>query len=365
MKINFDIWVIVFGTLIILGIFSAFILFFRQENKLSNKILAVFLLATSLWHMDSFLNVSGIYNQNPDAYFRPIYYSFAFGPLIYFYVKSLTDHTFRFRGIHLLHFGPVILQGILYFFLFFKDYSFKRWYWLEVHSPFTYRIEFDGTFISLAIYSILSIFIIMNYQKELSENYSESSKVKLNWLKIILFFLVVLSIQWFIEVILRDFYHSFYDFNYSTLILGILTLVLAFGSFIQKNLEHINFEVQLDKSQIKKAIEIDSKILQKIEHRMDVSRDFLNPTLTLKEFSNACGLPSRTVSQHINHGLNKSFQDFVNEYRVEEVKTKLLSSDREIYTLETIAYDCGFNSKATFNRIFKKFTGSTPNTYLQ
>lgn len=310
------------------------------------------------------MTISGIYGQNPDAYFKPIYYSFAFGPLIYFYVRSITNSSFKFKSIHLLHFIPVIIQAGLYWFLNFKDYSFKRWYWEEVHLPYTYRIEFDGTFISLAIYSVFAILLIRKYQAWLKDNYSESSKQHLNWLKIILIILFLLCIQWFVEVILRDFYGNYYQYNYSVLILGFLTIVLAMKAMVQDNLAHIKFQESAIKSKaIPKENNIDNAILDQILNRMTEQKDYLDPTLNLKNFAKSCNLPARVVSDHLNQGLQNTFHDFVNYYRVEEVKQKIKSDTEKQFTFEGLAYDSGFNSKATFNRIFKKFTGMTPSQY--
>jgi len=362
MNIVFSWAVVLFGVMIILGFFTALALFLRKDNQLSNRILAIFLVTTSLWLVDAFFTASGIYAQNPDAYFKPIYYSLAFGPLIYFYVRSLCSPNFKVNAKHLLHFIPAMIQAGLYLFLFFQTYEFKRWYWLEIHQPYTYRIEFDGTFISMAIYLGFSLVIILKYQKYLKEHFSESSKITLNWLKVILSILFLLCFQWFIEVILRDFYHNYYEYNYSTLILGILTLILAFKAITQANLIAVDFMVN-EEAEIK-TTDIDQDVVKKIISRMEKHQHFLNPTLSLKEFAQLANLPARTISEHINAGLNKTFHDFVNEYRVEAVKEKLLSEDREKFTLEAIAYDCGFNSKATFNRIFKKYTGVSPGKYM-
>ncbi len=144
--ITFNGLVILFGAMIIIGLFAASVLFLRKENRLANRVLACFLIASSLWLIHSFMNIAGIFAQNANAYFNPIYYSFAFGPLIYFYVRSITNSSFKFKWIHVIHFIPVVMQASLYWFLAFQDYSYKRWYWENVHLPYTYRIEFNGTF---------------------------------------------------------------------------------------------------------------------------------------------------------------------------------------------------------------------------
>ena len=312
MRIEFNTSVIAIGAIKILGLFASGVIFPRRSNRLPNRFLSLLLLAVSLWLMDAFMRVSGIYAQDPDAYFKSIYYSFAFGPFIYFYVRSLTDSSFLFKARHLWHFIPVLIQGLLYFFLHFQDYNYKRWYWLEIHEPITYRVEFDGTFISMAIYLFFSLRILLQFQKDIKDNYSNLERITLNWLKVILVILLILCIQWFIEAILRDFYQNYYQFNYTTTILGILTLILAYGGVTQTNLSQLSLlrtKTNTDKSDVS----IEDAILKTIKIEMEKHKAYLDPTLTLKSFADKCKIPSRKISEHINHGIKKSFHDCVNE----------------------------------------------------
>lgn len=361
MEIQLNGLTILFAVIISQGFFASLMLSLTSRNQLSSRILAFLLFFISLWLIDSFFRVSDMYHQNPDLYFKPIYYSFAFGPLIYLYVKSITNASFRWQKKDLLHFLPVLVQAALYWYLNFQDYSFKRWYWLEVHQPFTYRLEFDGTFVSLAVYLILSLRILRNYQRWIKDNFSELSRITLTWLRILLVLLLILCIQWFIEVLLRELYHNYFDYNYSAILLGIIVLFMAIGGIRQISLDNVRFTNAAESPTVKV---VDEAILEKIRKRMETSQDYLNPTLTLKEFADAMGLPPRLVSEHINRGMGKTFVDFVNAYRVEAVKQKLASSRSTTYTLLALAFESGFNSKATFNRAFKKITGKSPSDFI-
>lgn len=363
MTIEFNFKVIIISSLIILGFFSAVVLWFRTHNKLSNKLLAAFLVCTSLWLIDSFFSVAGIYTQNANFYFKPIYYSFAFGPLIYLYVKSMVNSEFKLKKVHLLHFVPVFIQGLLYWYLNFRNYEYRREYWINIHEPFTYRIEFDGTFISLAVYSFLSFLALRSFQRWLPSNFSETSKINLNWLKLLLLLLVILCAQWFAEVVLRDVYQNFYQYSYSPTILGILSLVLAYRSIAQESLRKVSFKQQANQQKTKTIAVIDSNTLNQISRQMADKRAYLNPKLSLREFAEIIGLPSRIVSEHINQGRNQTFLDFVNEFRIAHFKSLLEKPNASDYTLQSLAFDSGFNSKATFNRVFKKHLGVTPSSY--
>lgn len=363
MQVNLSFIVILNGAVIVLGIFVALGLFMKKKNPLANNLMATFLTVISLWLCDTFMRIAGIYGQNANLYFKPIYYSFAFGPLLYFYVRSIVNSDFRLRRSHLLHFIPVILQGLLYLYLSFKNYEYKHWYWQEVHFPYTYRVEFDGTFLSMAIYLFFSIKLLRDYQNWLKDEHSDHSTKKLNWLKTILILMFILCIQWFIEVILRDVYDLFYAYNYTPTILGVVTLILAYRSFFQEDQKEVTFLNTKEEPQ-NTEIQLDRGLLDRIVKRMQVDRDFLDPKLNLKEFASRCKLPQKTVSQYLNQGLKKSFHDYVNGYRVNEFKERVFQPEEKNMTLEGLAYDCGFNSKATFNRIFKKYTGMTPTEYV-
>ncbi|MEQ9299565.1 MAG: helix-turn-helix domain-containing protein [Cyclobacteriaceae bacterium] len=105
--------------------------------------------------------------------------------------------------------------------------------------------------------------------------------------------------------------------------------------------------------------------LSRITALMEVDRIYLDPALTLGQLAKALGTTSGKLSATLNHGLGMSFNDLVNQYRVEEVKTKLASDQIDHYTLVGLAFDSGFSSKTTFYRAFQKFTGHTPKAYLE
>ena len=98
---------------------------------------------------------------------------------------------------------------------------------------------------------------------------------------------------------------------------------------------------------------------------MEIQQPYLDPELNLKQLADALQLSRSQLSETINTGFGKNFNDFVNEYRVELVKKLFSEGKQEKLSLLGVAYDSGFNSKATFNRVFKKFTGSSPSEFLK
>ncbi|MBT8231526.1 MAG: hypothetical protein HKO66_16775, partial [Saprospiraceae bacterium] len=263
LEIPFSTNVILIAAIIAQGIFASVLLLLQRNNSNSNKYLGLLLLTFSLWLLDDFFEAATIYQQDPNYYFLPIYFSFGFGPLIYFYTRSITDVNFKLRKRHLVHFIPVAIQGIGYVFLQCKDYNFRRTFWQEVHLPYTYNLEFIGSLVSLIIYLCLSIIVVKKYQKWINNQFSEISKINLNWLKIILGIISVISFLWIVDTFLRLVQEYYPMHEFSAISMGISILLLAGGSLLQSNLGHAGFEESnSNKISLDKEIEIDKQLLE-------------------------------------------------------------------------------------------------------
>lgn len=386
------------------AVFAAGLLWFAPHNRLPNRFLALLMLTMALWSLDGLLRAADVYGQDPNWYFKPIYYSFAFGPLLYCYVQSLVNHAFRFRPKHLWHFGPVLVQAALYWWLCFQPYTVKFWFWETVHQPYTYRVEFIGTWVSLMVYLGLSLRLLQHYQRWLPDNFSELSQLRLSWLRVLLLALAVVSAQWLIEVVLREFFNLYYAYDYSTWLLGGVVLLIGVVGLRQANMAAVNFTPEAETlvlesaapavadvlaplplpipnlqgaaasapttlvekpiTQPRQALAVDLLVMARLRQALEEEQVYLNPTLTLAELATHTGLAPRLISFTVNNGFGQSFNDLVNSYRVEAVKRRLANpADLARLTLLGIAFECGFNSKTTFNRIFKQFTGVAPSEY--
>lgn len=359
--------VLLANAIIIIGFFSAGLLFFAPANKQANRFLALLLFSISAWLIDGLFRLANIYGQNAELYFLPIFYSLGFGPLIYFYVRSLTDSHFRFERRHGWHFLPVAWQGGLYVFLTLQPYAYRNWFWQTIHFPYTYRLEFDGTWVSLLIYVGLSLRLLQRYGRYVQENFSETSQLTLRWLQVLLIGLVLICGQWTYEVILRDRFNSYYTHDDSYWMLGVALVSMGVVGLRQRNMAQAQFHPTTtpEPTAPKKIIpDVNADHLDRVRRAMDVDKLYLNPTLTLTELAAHVGLTPKVVSGVINAGLNQSFNDFVNAHRVDEVKQRLKTNDLTRFTLLGIALESGFNSKTTFNRIFKAHTGQSPSAFV-
>ncbi|MCB0642529.1 MAG: AraC family transcriptional regulator [Phaeodactylibacter sp.] len=362
MNIPLSLAVLIIGAIIAQGIFASVLLLLRAENRQSNRYLAIFMFLLALWLCDTFFKVAHIYDQDPNFYLLPIYYSLAFGPLIYFYSRSITENGFYFRKKHLLHFIPVALQAALYVFLQTQDYRFRRNFWFDVHRPYTYDLEFQLSLLSLLLYLSLSLRFVIRYQHWINNRYSEVARIDLRWLKFVLRLLLVLAFFWGVDALLRAWVLYYPDTTLSAISIAVGLLFLAGGGILQPGIR----ESKIDPSEATASMQLseteipDPTILAQIQGRMEQGKAYLEPKLTLHQFAQLLGLPERLVSFHINQGLGLSFIDFVNRYRVQEVLDRLNDPQFQHLSLLGLALECGFNSKSTFNRVFKKMSGESP-----
>ncbi len=100
-----------------------------------------------------------------------------------------------------------------------------------------------------------------------------------------------------------------------------------------------------------------------LETYLENEKPYLNETLCRASLSGALGITPNNLSQVLSQSLNTNFYDLLNRYRVEEVKKRLVDPRYENYKIIAIAYDCGFSSKAVFNKVFKKITNTNPSDY--
>jgi AraC-like DNA-binding protein len=365
MEIAFNTPTILLFSLIAQGVFTSVLLAFKRENRFANRFLALLVLLLSLWLMDAFFGVSGIYGQNPNFYFLPIYGSLGFGPLIFFYTRALTGDLRQFRWRNAIHFLPVILQFSFYAFLQTEDYTFRRNFWIEVHQPYTYDLELILSFGSVFIYLLLGRRVLKGYARKIENSFSSLQRITLSWLSMLHLVLSILALFWLFESLARMIWDFFPATPVSSITIAVTILLIGAGGILQKDLtQTVEEALSVNEDEHAEGGEaIDQEFLKQVQQVMQEKELYLQKELSLKEFAKILGAPSREVSHVINQGLGITFIDFVNQYRVKRVRAMLGDPQYGHYSLLGVALESGFNSKATFNRVFKKMEGKSPSEY--
>jgi AraC-like DNA-binding protein len=388
---------------IIIGIFTSGVLLFAPSNKLANRYLAalLFICVGALLH--NFLLAAGIYDQFPTLYFLPVILSLGIGPLLYLYINRLIHLKKIKYQIAWMHLLPVLIQLLVYCFCFFQTPSAKYTIWKDYYEPFIKPIQIIAVYISVAIYSYLSFKEIEHYKLRLNYFYSNTEKMTLNWFQQLLYvfiFYYVLSV--FFTIVSYSFKMET-DYFPSDFIRCIIILLIAIFAIKQNSLLNIqhNLITIAEKEEIPlkvvvaeipnivttvettipsitiletssaisvepedaKPKEINTALLQKIIDVVTTEQLFLNPDLTIADVAEKMNFSTKTISHTINNGINKSFSKFINQFRVDLFKQKMASGKYSHLSILGLALECGFNSKSSFNRIFKEITGSSPKEY--
>ncbi len=343
MKIDFN--PIVFFHLLVLvqGFTTGVLLLSSQRFQRQNLWLGALTMSMTLQVVNSFFISSGIYQTYRGLYFFPLFYTWGYGAFFYFYVQSLINQTFTFTRRHLIHFIPLSIQTLFYVFIVAHDLDFKAWFWINIHKPYTRFVD---------VY--VGIVLVFAYLYACYDGLKKIDKRLQRFIGVLSIFYIIAAIdplinQWYLPPRSPKFYLIEY-------VLPIFTYWLGLMIYVK--------EKNQAKAKMQRA-EINPDNLQKIVETVEKQQLFLNPELTLADVAQAVGLNLNIVSQSINAGLGVSFNDFINAYRVAAVKAKFEKGDHAEHTFLAIAFDCGFNSKNTFNRAFKKSTGLSPKAYIE
>lgn len=367
-----------------LAFFFTLLLIRKKPKSLYDKILLCWLI-----YLGSFVALFVLSQQKP---FQEMIQLHNFiislfllhGPFLYLYTSTLTQGMKKFNRNDLLHFVPFAVFVIyLAIASLFPEYSVGirlDHVDMQIEQPPFFVFLLIVTAISGPVYFILSIRKVRKYRKKYMDNFSTIEQLNVNWLKILLYiFGIIWSALFAIAVIHHVFHIASMSFCINGLFLSLSAFILLAGYFglIQKDVfTHFNDlheeseKVNGDSTPAKEAdsaIAMESEEIEiqvdKIAHHMQQEKPYLNPQLSLPLLSSELNIPVHQLSKIINEKFGCNFFDFINNYRVQEVKEKLSDEKYDNFSLLGIAFDSGFNSKSTFNRIFKKETGKTPSEY--
>ncbi len=296
------------------------------------------------------------------------------GPLLFLYVKSLFLKEENLVKNNIVHFIPTFLFALCITIPTIIFNTFKVTSLAYTHSnSIRVIIKTDGLY--FIGYLIVSLQLLIKYRKLTKYKYSNLTKFDFNWIKIML--ISALSIMVF-DLFVKIYKTFFVDFNVDTdyiTVLAMIVLVIYLGyhgvnqskvllpSFLLKNEikpEIINTKKQ-ETSPVKK--EEFKTLKNELELLLNTHQPYLDEDLTLGKLAKQIATTDKKLSILLNQYMNITFYDLINKYRVKAVKEKINTEAYKNYNLFGIACECGFKSRTSFNRIFKKETGLSPSEY--
>ncbi len=364
------------------GLFVAALLLTRKPISLPNKLLGILMAAFSV---DLFMAVcynTGLAEQFTGLIGIDFPLAFSYGPLLYLYTRTLSKSESRLRSRDYLHFVPLALAVLIVIPVLLMSPGDKIALmngldagWLAATLGGLNQIKI----VHATCYVLALLILLRQHRKRIRNRYSSTEKISLNWLRAFVYGVVVLVLVSIGVVLLSPGQpvsvgmdvSTHYD-EYLLLLLSIFVYAVGFGGLKQQPVEIASNEImpvprENPKPYAKSGLSDDDchRLADRLIRSMSEDHLYRDSALSLPVLAEKLNIPQHNLSEVLNRAIGRSFYDFVNGYRVDEVKQKLRSGEAARLTILAVALEAGFNSKSSFNAIFKKVVGKTPSQYRQ
>ena len=343
-----------------------FLITHKKGNRRNNILLSTIFILIA-WNMgDLTLQMNGVvfkweFLQHIDDGFFLLY-----GPIFYLYAQGVIFRDFKLSSGNLLHLIPYLLLTISLLSLrnFTPSTSEEI---IKNELPWQFYLISALMYAHIFVYLGLTYKSLWKYRKIIRNKYSQIDQINLDWLS---FALNTFGLITFISLI-----QSFIALaeNRSAFIATVVLLLIFIFYFVNKvilkALRQPEIFAGITQNETTKYMGSNLMPSQIEEYKKQLlallrtEKLFLNPQVSLTDLSEKLSVSSKHLSQVINQSFNKSFFDFINTFRIQEVKQILKESKDDKLTVLEAMYQAGFNSKSSFNTAFKKETGQTPTEF--
>ena len=357
---------VLFGAL--QGLLFSLILLFNKKHP-GAKFLSIFMLVLAYNGFETFNWSAGLDRYIFFFDLFPFVLIYAIGPSLYLYVTTLLypEKVLGTRNV-LPHYIPVLFQflfrfiTIAYIILWETDLyrgsispnALDNMYWLyaEPLSVVTFLVYLGAT---------LQVFRKKQKSDTIRLISKEAQLIVRRWIKALLACMIVLGIAWPLTILAPHIIKFNAAEYYYPIEIGLVFFIywIALAGY------HRTQQIyrQIPSANIPDPSHTEESLI-KLRHAMEVDKLYLDPELTVSKVAAHTGISSKTISSVLNQHVEKSFNDFVNGYRVQEVQEKLMAQSNGNLTIDGMALEAGFNSQATFQRAFKNIAGMSPREYM-
>lgn len=371
-ELNFNIFNLLILSGVIHGLLFSTIVLLNKKIK-NNSFLALTVLFLSLSNLQYFTIDIHLVKIYPFFNFIYIPWHWLILPMFYLYAEKFINHPTQNILKKVLLLSPFfivlsihILQ-VAYTVFFDPSYAipshFKRGIYVYV--------EFFSFLFNITII-LLTYKKINRYESDFSGTYKEL-KPDTKWLKQLMHIGLIICICWLIALIIVVVYDLNTSYVFYPMWIGISALVYWMGYIGLGKSQLLEERIALRQQ---RAATVPEKVSPKkptstveafikLAHAIESKKLYLNPELNMELLAKELDLKVNTISQLINQNTDYNFNDYIHSFRVEDVKKMLEHPDYANYTIVAIGLEAGFNSKASFYRVFKKFEGMTPSEYLE
>lgn len=350
------------------GAIMSVLLFFSKKRSRPKRFLGTVILLIALACLNLYLFESPWFTNNPVLNLLgnliPLVIIMPVGPLLYFYVRSSMEPSFRLSKKQRLHFLSVVIDvvpelttmiyigGVLSGLISSPPQAWGRF------------IDHYNVYADIPRWGAVTVYLWLS-ARYLAGSGTENNAYR-QWLRQFIRLFLVFQVIWFIYLVpyvipsLTDKVLDTVDWYPVYIPLVILIYCLGLKGYLMAPEE----APATRKAVAPPPRELVAETLPLLRKAMEQDHLYLEPDLNLALLSRHTGLPQKTISLVLNQHLQKSFNEFVNGYRVEAFKQKISQPGQDHMTILALALDAGFNSQATFQRAFRNNTGMSPREYM-
>lgn len=356
---------------------AVLLVFYPKSDRSVNIFLALFIAAVTVPMLMAV--VPYLFSWQVIIFLEP--FTLLGGPLLLLYVRSFKEVITWKKAL------PHLAMFLLFIPLAFIVYSEvgSKYPPSDVVPPAATKslwsiIPVTIRLLQRVVYYFLARRSLILYRRSIRHLFSETSRISLDWVKWLVngyLFIVFTTIIMYSLILKYPEYFNWWVLS-NGLIVSVYIYMATIKGLTQPTIWQIRPEVPKEKleEEMQAAVQIEKikvkpspsdsrveEISNRIYTAMEKDKIYQEPELTLQHLADRLALPAYQVSQAINEGLKRNFYDLVNGFRVEEAKRLLMDPRNKNYTILSVGFEAGFNSKTTFNTVFKKFTGLTPTDF--
>ncbi|NMM48330.1 helix-turn-helix domain-containing protein [Marinigracilibium pacificum] len=360
----------------VLSFLLSMYLIFYPGNFFPNRILGALVFSWSVTVMVFIVQSPAFFNEYPHFYALFDVFALLFFPLMYLYLRNYLYRDIKKPFLQMLHYIPAVLY-LLFLLPFFTESADEKRRMLQEGMPAwfsTTQVIFNIVIVLQGIfYSIFCLRMIHHFQYFREKHLSAFQLKTLSWLRL---FVVINILLWMngttgvifdilgIEIFI-DLFKVFYGgLTIFTIVLGIFTINRPELFSESEDIRKI-VDLSGNKEVKREVTSQNNQDYEELSKYISSEKPYLINDLKMQDLVESTGITYKRISEVFNKNYNKTFYEVMNEYRLEEAKSLIKQGFYKKHTLNYLAEQAGFNSKTTFNRIFKKYTGYTPSDYIK
>ncbi len=359
---SFDSWTMIFLFASIQGMLFSTVFYFKGDPK--GKVQKIYLLVLMLFFCTTLLEYvlwwTGYLRRMPHLMNVTAVFNYLFGPILFFYFKQVfrsKSFTVKSDWLHLILAALWLLFHIPFFF-----YSSETkiaimtntrpqppiipWPWINV--------------LQLTFYAIIIYY-------EFKEDALHTKEVK-KWysLILILFSLYIISVIIYLIFVRQPWFSPMWDYMISFSMVAFIFGIALYGYFNDKVFNGFDLFESTEKKKYQNSSlrsDFGDQIMARLDHLMVEEKLYVDDEINLEKLALKLGVTRHQLSQVLNEHAGLNFFEYINQRRIEEAKTLLLTTSKKELNIIEIAYKVGYSNKVTFNNTFKKHTGMTPSEF--